>query len=43
MEYGKDMVPKNYPVRVVEHLDRETIDAVARELQQGMLKDAIGE
>lgn len=43
MEYGKDMVPNNYPVRVVEHLDRETIDAVARELQQGMLKDAIGE
>ena len=31
----------NYPVRVVERLDRETINAVAAQLRDGLLKDKI--
>ena len=31
----------NFPVRKVDHLDRETISAVAAELQEGLLKEKI--
>ena len=32
--------PINYPVRKVDRVDRETINAVARELQKGILKES---
>lgn len=33
--------PRHYPVRKVERVDRETIEAVAAELAQGVLKESI--
>ena len=35
--------PVNYPVRVVERVDRDAIDAVAAKLRAGILKSAIEE
>ena len=38
---GAPFRPINYPVRVVERLDAAAIDAVAREFQEGCLKNSI--
>ena len=38
---GAPFRPINYPVRVVERLDLETINAIAAEFQEGILKDTI--
>ena len=38
---GAPFRPINYPVRVVERLDAEAINAVAREFQEGCLKNSI--
>lgn len=38
---NRSTIFSNYPVRVVERLDRETINAVAAELRDGVLKDKI--